>query len=112
MISSRRGVGLVSGLSVVSGLQVELLQLAGGTSFCGVWAVLEVLGICDGCTTSDGTARLGGVVVSVALVEVSLARTGAVGSARTIGVRLTLSPSSRLAVVNPDGFHLYLHQLK
>jgi len=49
-------------------------------------------------------------VVSVALVEVSLARTGAVGSARTIGVP-ALSPSSRLAVVNSDGFHLYLHQL-
>jgi len=66
-------------------VQVELLQLAGRNEVFCVWAVLEVLGICDG-HHLRWNCQAGGVVVSVALVEVSLARTGAVGSARTIGV--------------------------
>jgi len=66
-------------------VQVELLQLAGGTGFCGVWAVLEVL-VFVMVAPPQMELPGWGALVSVALVEVSLARTGAVGSARTIGV--------------------------
>jgi len=68
---------------VVSGLQVELLQLAGGTRFLAFAGSLECWVFV---MVAPPQMELPWGAVSVALVEVSLARTGAVGSARTIGV--------------------------